>query len=95
MFRQITEPATESEALARCRASARDGTYVMTEEAEGRLKADGHSPADVRHALENATECSAAGMMGVKARWSIKGPSVDGAELPLTVAFDSDVALVL
>jgi len=95
MFRQMTEPANESEALVRCRASAREGTYVMTEVAESRLKADGHSPADVRHALENAVECKAAGTMGTKARWSVKGPSVDGAELLLTVAFDSDVALVL
>lgn len=98
MFRQPGQPLTEAEAVARCRASVAAGRYVLSDDAASRLLGLGVSPGDVRSALASPAGCTAnprKESASVSATWSLVGPSIDGAPIDLTVAFDGEVVLVL
>jgi hypothetical protein len=72
--------------LEACYAAGRSGTFSISEHAHSRVRALGHSPADVRHALTHATRCERAGRAdGDDRQWTVHGPSLDGSEITLNV----------
>lgn len=72
------------ETLADVRGFAAAGRIVVTSHAERRMEERGAASADVRHALVNATGCTAASGGG----WKVHGPDLDGAELVLVVLLE-------
>jgi hypothetical protein len=71
---------SSDELLRACHSAGRSGSFSIREQAHARAWAQGHSPADVRHALAEATSCELA-----DDRWTVRGPSLDGTELTLSV----------
>ncbi len=73
-------PTADQETLEACRSAGRTGSFSISEHAHARARALGHSPADLRHALAQATRCAPA-----EGRWTVIGPSLDGTEVTLSV----------
>jgi hypothetical protein len=73
-------PSPSEEVLEACRAAGRMGTFSISESAHARAREQGYSPADLRHALAQATSCKPSAP-----RWTVCGPSLDGTEVTLSV----------
>jgi len=83
----------EQETLEFCYAAGRTGSFSISEQAHARARALGHSPADLRHALSQATSCGRA--EGPDGRWIVRGPSLDGTEITLNVVLASGTLSVV
>jgi hypothetical protein len=75
-----------AEVLSACRVAARSGVFSISAPAEARARAQGHSRADLAHALAGAIYCELS-----RDVWTVRGPSLDGAELELHVALAAGV----
>jgi hypothetical protein len=73
-------PTPAEEVLGACHSAGRVGTFSISEQAHNRARGQGHSPADLRHALAQATSCEL-----TETRWIVRGPSLDGTEVTLAV----------
>jgi hypothetical protein len=67
---------TPEEVLGACHSAGRMGTFSISEQAHARARGEGHSSADLRHALAQASSCEL-----TEARWMVRGPSLDGTEV--------------
>jgi hypothetical protein len=83
-------PTPAEEILAACRSAGRTGTFSISEQAHARARQEGHSPADLRHALARAASCALA-----EARWIVRGPSLDGTEVTLSVVLSNGTLSVV
>jgi hypothetical protein len=86
-------PPADLETLQVCHAAGRTGSFSISEEAHARARCNGHSPADLRHALGEATWCQR--NAGSDGRWSVRGPSLDGTEVILDVVLTSGTLSVV
>jgi len=86
-------PIGDRETLEACYEAGRTGSFSISEHAHARARAEGHSPADLRHALSNASRC--ARIDGQEGRWLIHGPSLDGTEVTLNVVLAGDTLSVV
>lgn len=82
-------PSTE-EMLRVCRLRGAAGTFMITRRAQDAALAQGHSSADVRHALSSASSCQAEGE-----HWKVDGPSLDGNEVTMLVTVSGGDLVVL
>jgi hypothetical protein len=73
-------PTPAEEVLAACHTAGRVGAFSISEQAHNRARGQGHSPADLRHALAQATSCEPS-----EARWTVRGPSLDGTEVTFSI----------
>lgn len=83
----------DQETLEACYAAGRTGTFSISESAHARARALGHSPADVRHALSQATRCERAD--GLDKHWIVCGPSLDGSEITLNIVLTAGTLSVV
>jgi hypothetical protein len=73
-----------------CRSAGRVGAFSISEQAHTRAREQGHSPADLRHALAQATSCEP-----TEGRWTVRGPSLDGTEVTLTIVLANGTLSVI
>lgn len=81
---------TADEVLRLCRACGRSGGFSVSEDAHDRAREKGHSPADLMHALAHATQCT-----HDAGRWTVRGPSLDGTEIALSVVLGAGALSVV
>jgi hypothetical protein len=84
---------TPEEMLRLCQAYGRAGRFVVSERAHARSREQGHSQADLVHALTHAIGCERA--EEALAKWIVRGPSLDGAEMALFVVLAAGVLSVV
>jgi hypothetical protein len=82
--------STPEDILAACRSSGKAGRFSVSEQAQNRAGMEGHSPADLRHALAEAIRCELA-----DGRWIVRGPSLDGTQVTLSVVLEGGTLSVV
>lgn len=82
---------TAADACERCRRSAEDVSFVMSEAASERMEANRLSPADIGNLLATAADCQQL----TDRTWEVNGQLLDGSAGKLVVAFDEDMLTVL
>jgi hypothetical protein len=85
-------PSGDREMLEACYEAGRTGAFSISERAHARARSLGHSPADLRHALTNASRCAPADGNG---RWTVHGPSLDGTEMALNIVLTGGMLSVV
>ncbi len=87
---------TAEDVLRQCQACGRTGTFSISEHAHARSRIQGHSRADLVHALTHAARCQpvdeGAGGVG---KWEVRGPSLAGTEVTLFVVLGADALSVV
>jgi hypothetical protein len=83
-------PTPAEDVLSACHAAGRMGAFSISEQAHNRARGQGFSPADLRHALAQATSCEPS-----EARWTVRGPSLDGKEITLSVVLSNGTLSVV
>jgi hypothetical protein len=77
--------------IALARSVGAEASYVLSEEAQSRLAAVSHTIPDLAHALATAGRCHPL----EHGHFLIRGSSLDGSEIDLTVAVHEGVLTIL
>jgi hypothetical protein len=85
--------SADHDTLQVCHTAGRTGSFSISEDAHARARGNGHSPADLRHALGQATWCERS--EGPDGRWTVRGPSLDGTEVILSIVLTSGTLSVV
>jgi hypothetical protein len=81
---------TADEVLRSARACGKSGAFSISAYAHARARGQGHSQADLVHALAHATCCEPG-----DGRWAVEGPSLDGTTITLFVVLDAGTLSVV